>query len=81
MNENSEQIDWMLCFMETHSSLAGSGQIMMNYENCVFKARLEGGFEQPGLVCVMPAHGRGAGTSQSLRYLPTQTILCVYYKK
>jgi len=28
----------------------------------VFKARLDGAFEQPGLVEGVPAHGRGAGT-------------------
>ena len=31
--------------------------------------------EQPGLVEDVPAHGRGVGTRQSLRSLPTQTIL------
>lgn len=35
-----KQIHWMLCFMETHSSLAGSSQIMMNYENCVLDGAL-----------------------------------------
>lgn len=30
----------MLYFMETHSSLAGSSQIMMNHENCVLDEAL-----------------------------------------
>ena len=33
------------------------------------------GFEQPGLVEGVPAHGRGVGTRWSLMSLPTQTIL------
>ena len=33
------------------------------------------GFEQPGLVDGVPAHGRGVQTRWSLRSLPTQTIL------
>jgi len=33
------------------------------------------GFEQPGLVEDVPAHGREVGTRWSLRSLPTQTIL------
>jgi len=33
------------------------------------------GFEQPGLVEGVPAHGRGVGTRVSLRFLPTQTIV------
>jgi len=33
------------------------------------------GFEQPGLVEGVPAHGRGVGTRLSIRSLPTQTIL------
>jgi len=28
----------------------------------VFRARLDGAFEQPGLVEGVPAHGRGVGT-------------------
>ena len=31
--------------------------------------------EQPGLVEGVPAHGRGVGTTWSLRSLPTQTML------
>ena len=33
------------------------------------------GFEQPGLVKGVPAHGRGVGNRQSIRSLPIQTIL------
>jgi len=33
------------------------------------------GFEQPGLVEGVPAHGRGLGTRLSPRCLPTQTAL------
>ena len=33
------------------------------------------GFEQPAVVQGVPAHGRGVGTSWSIRSLPTQTIL------
>ena len=33
------------------------------------------GFEQPGLVEGVPAHGKGVGSRWSLRSLPTQTIL------
>ena len=33
------------------------------------------GFEQPGLVEGVPAHGRGVGTRGSVRSLPTQTNL------
>lgn len=40
----------------------------------VFKTRLDGGFEQPWAGNV-PTHGRGGRTGQSLRFLPTQTIL------
>ena len=38
----------------------------------VFKAR---GFEQPGLVEGVPAHGRGVETRWSLRSFSIQTIL------
>jgi len=34
--------------------------------------------EQPGLVGDVPAHGRGVGTRQSLRSIPTLTILLFY---
>ena len=33
------------------------------------------GFEQPGLVEGVPAHGRGAGTRGSVRSFTTETIL------
>jgi len=33
------------------------------------------GFEQPGLVEGVPAHGRGVGTRCYIIWLPTQTIL------
>jgi len=36
------------------------------------------GFEQPGLVEGVPAHGRGIGTRWSLRSVPTQTIFWFY---
>ena len=38
----------------------------------VFEGR---GFEQPGLVEGVPAHGRVAGTRRSMRSLPTQNVL------
>ena len=37
------------------------------------------GFEQPGLVEGVPVRGRGGGTRWSLRSLPTQTILWLFY--
>ena len=39
------------------------------------QGQLGWGFEQPGLVEGVPAHGRGVGTRWSLKYLPTLTIL------
>jgi len=38
------------------------------------------GFEQPGVVEGVSAHGRGVGTRWSLRSLPTQTILYFCYR-
>ena len=36
------------------------------------------GFDQPGLVEGVPAHGRGGGTGWSIRSLPAQTIIWFY---
>jgi len=41
----------------------------------VFKARLDGGFEQPDLVESVPAHDRVVETRRAIRSLPTQIIL------
>jgi len=37
--------------------------------------QVEWGFEQPGLVEGVPAHGRGVGARWSLKSFPTQTVL------
>jgi len=46
---------------------------------CPLSRSVEGqagwGFEQPGVVESVPAHGRDGDTRWSLRSLPTQTIL------
>lgn len=41
----------------------------------VFKARLGGSSEKPGLVEEVPDHGRIIGTALSLMSLPIQAIL------
>jgi len=40
-----------------------------------FKARLDGGSEQPGLVEDVPAHCTGVGLDDLYSSLPTQSIL------
>lgn len=39
------------------------------------------GFERPGLVGGIPAHGKGVGTTWSVRSLPIQTILWLFISK
>ena len=48
-------------------------------EGCPISVSVQGqvgwGLRQPELVEGVPAHGRGVGTHQSLRSVPTQAIL------
>jgi len=58
--EAPEQVSQRSCGCPLHGSVQG---------------QVGWGFEQPGLVEGVPAHGRGVGTTQCSRSLVTQTVL------